>query len=109
MKSIAKKTITLAMIGLLQLGLVTSISEASPKHNEPPRQEQRNDKNHRDQDREQRVKEENQRHEREMRRRPHESEQEWHKRQQQERDRHDEAIRAITGAILHLIAQADKD
>ncbi|SMD12319.1 hypothetical protein [Sporomusa malonica] len=109
MDKMVKKVAIYSMVGLMQLGLAVSVIEASPRGQEPPRQEQRDDKRQHEQERERRIQEENERHEREMRRRDHESEHEWHERQRQEKERHDKAIKAITGLILHILENADKD
>nr|WP_092067600.1 hypothetical protein [Dendrosporobacter quercicolus]NSL46674.1 hypothetical protein [Dendrosporobacter quercicolus DSM 1736]SDL59846.1 hypothetical protein SAMN04488502_101311 [Dendrosporobacter quercicolus] len=44
MRSIAKKIMICSLLGLMQVGLIATVAAASPKVDEPPRIEQRNDK-----------------------------------------------------------------
>lgn len=123
-----KKTIVFAMIGLMQVGLISATVEASPKHDYKrndrieERMERREDRIERRQDRleqrqerieerqrqldarERQIREEKWRHEREMQRRHNEQEWEWHQRQERERERHDNFMRTIGGiALLAMI------
>jgi len=97
MKIVAKKVIIYSMLGLMQLGMFSSVAAASPRQEEPPRFEQRNDHQQRDleKEKEQRLHEENKRHEQEMKRHPFESKKQWHERQKQENERHERAIHEI--------------
>lgn len=111
MKMVAKKVILYTMVGLLQVGLFSSVAAAAsgPIHNDnSPRLAHfdRDDRHDRDDDKkrkyEERKREENERHEREMKRRPHESEREWRERQKQEKERHDRALREIAALIIGI-------
>jgi len=110
MKGIVKKVAIFSMIGMMQIGLGTSLIEASPLHSGSfPQQLD----NRHDQDRYQREKNghqrhereriENERHERAMERRHHESYREWRERQRHENRRHEENMRRIAHDILDLI------
>ncbi len=83
MKSIVKKIAILSIAGMMQIGLGTSLIEASPLHIEPSSVQQQDNRNQI----------ENERHEREIKRRPNESEREWHKRQELEKQRHKDNLR----------------
>ena len=110
MKNMVKKVAIFSMIGMMQIGLSTSIIEASPLDNAPASMQYHHD---RDQDRHERERNERQRHERErienerheraMERRHHESYREWRERQHRERERHAENQRRIAHDILDLI------
>lgn len=95
MKSVAKKVLIYSMVGLMQVGLFASVTEAAVKQNEPTKYEQREGSHQGDQDKERKIREENERHEKEMKRRPNESDREWQKRQQQENERHDRELRQV--------------
>lgn len=86
MKIVAKKVIIYSMLGLMQVGMFSSVAAASPRHEEPPRFEQRNDQHQRDMERERahKIQEENKRHEKEMKRYPFESKKHWRERQKHE-------------------------
>lgn len=96
MKIVAKKVIIYSMLGLMQIGMFSSVAAASPRQEEPPRFEQRND-HHQDWERERahKIQEENDRHAKEMKRYPFESKKHWHERQKQEIERHERAIHEI--------------
>lgn len=113
MKNIVNKIAIFSMIGMMQIGLSTSVIEASPRYNGIPPAQQQDNRHDRDQEeherdrheqhRYERERIENERHEREMERRPHESYHEWHERQHRERERHEENMRRIAHDILDLI------
>ena len=110
MKNIVKKIAIFSMIGMMQIGLGTSVLEASPLHNRIPSMQQQDDRHERGQDeqhpeqgRHERERIEKERHEREMERRHHESDREWRERQQREQQRHEENMRRIAHDILELI------
>ena len=101
MKIVARKIIIYSMLGLMQVGMLSSVAAASPRQGEPPRFEQRyehrDDHQQRDLEKEkqQRLHEENKRHEQEMKRHPFESKKQWHERQKHENERHERAIHEI--------------
>jgi len=110
MKNIVKKVTIFSMIGMMQIGLGTSVIEASPLYNEPAPAQQLDDRHNQDQDQErherhrhERERIERERHDHEMKRRPHEDEREWHERQRCENERHEENLRRIAHDILDLI------
>jgi len=113
MKRIIKKIAIFSMIGMMQIGLGTSVIEASPLYNAPASMQYHDDRQDRDQDRHERERDrrhrhereriENERHERAMERRHHESYQEWRERQHRERERHEENQRRIAHDVLDLI------
>lgn len=109
MNTIVKKVVIYSMVGILQLGIGVSALEASPRHNDNHRDNQRNSHwQYRDahdrQIREDRRREENERHEREMQRRHWESEREWRERERCENERHDNTLKDIeTLAIIYLL------
>jgi len=112
MKFVVKKIAIFSMVGMMQIGLGTSLIEASPLHSEPfPQQLNRHDRDrdqYRDHDRHERHRHErerieNERHERAMERRHHESYREWRERQRHERRRYEENQRRIAHDILDLI------
>lgn len=109
MKNIVEKIAIFSMIGMMQIGLGTSVLEASPFHGTRTMQQQddRHDRGHeeqqRERDRHERERVEKERHEREMKKRHHESEREWRERQQREEQRHEENMKRIAHDILELI------
>ncbi len=108
MKSVVKKVAIYSMIGMMQLGLGTSLIEASPLHNDgSQRIVQLGHRDHRGNDRQRehdrRQREENQRHEREMRRHDHESDRDWHNRQDRERQRHDNTMNEIGAGLIGIL------
>lgn len=106
MENIVKKIAIFSMIGMMQIGLGTSVIEASSRHNAPvPMQQQQDsyDKDKIEGNRHERERIENERHEGEMRRKQHESEREWRERQQREQQRHEENQSRIAHEILDLI------
>lgn len=108
MENIVKKIAIFSMIGMMQIGLCTSVLEASPRYNamsSGQRQDDRRDKegNGHEPQRDERERVEKERHEREMKRRDHESERAWHERQQREQERHEENMRRIAHDILELV------
>ena len=111
MKTLTKKIVIYSMIGLMQLGLGSSVLEASPKHNEQQHSQRYQERAHHEQQhngRDQRIHEEKDRHTREMQRHEFENDREWHERQDREREHHEEVMRAIGGlAILGLILSND--
>jgi membrane protein involved in colicin uptake len=113
MKSIVKKVAIFSMIGMMQIGLGTSVIEAAQLYNETPSAQQQDNRHNRDHNRHERERRENERHRRErienerheraMERRHHESYREWRERQRHENRRHAENMRRIAHDILHLI------
>ncbi len=110
MKNIGKKVIIYSMLGLLQVGMFSSVAAAAsgPLHNDGFQRIaylDRNDRHDDDRQRQQdeRKRQENERHEREMKRRPHEGEREWRERQERERDRHDRELREIGALLLGIV------
>lgn len=112
MKNIGKKAIIYSMLGLMQVGMFSSVAAAAPgpmHDNGTQRIEYLNHHDrhdHRDEERrrkhDERMRRENERHEREMRRRHHESEREWHERQERERERHDREVRDIAAILIGI-------
>ena len=111
MKSVAKKVAIYTMVGLLQVGLFSSVAAAAsgPVHNDNSHRQtylDRDDRHDRNDDRkrmhDERKREENERHEREMKRRPHESDREWRERQEQEKERHNNALREIAALLIGI-------
>ena len=98
MNNLVKKLVIFSLIGVMQLGLGVSVTEASAHHGK--HHEQRYE--HHDNDREHRIQEERDRHEREMQRREHESEYEYRDRQDREREHHEEVMRTL-GALALLV------
>ncbi|SMD15838.1 hypothetical protein [Sporomusa malonica] len=104
MKDMVKKIIIFSMVGLLQIGMMASLAEASPKYEKHQRYEHRrnnHDSHMWERENNRRIHAENARHEHEMRRRPFESKKNWHKRQQREIERHKQAIREIMQHRYH--------
>ena len=104
MKNMIKKSIIVALVGIMQVGIGAATIEASPRHDNAPRYESHD--NRHDQDREQRIREEKERHEREMQRRDFESERDWKERQDREKAHHEEVMRtlgalAVLAVVLH--------
>ena len=104
MNSIGKKAIVYSLAAIMNLGLFTAATEASPRHREEPQRLQMDDREHHDehkeQERHERERRENERHEREMHRRDHESEREWHERQEREKERHDREMQNIAALLI---------
>jgi len=114
MKKTAKKVAIFTMIGMMQIGLGTSLIEASPLHSEPFPQghDDRHDQDRHERERarhhrHERERIENERHERAMERRHHESYRAWRDRQWHENRRHEENMRRIAHDILDLILDRD--
>ena len=99
MKNMIKKTIIVALVGIMQVGIGAATIEASPRHDNAPRYESQDDRH--DPDREQKIRDEKERHGREMERRPGEAEREWRERQDKEKAHHEEEMRAL-GALAVL-------
>jgi hypothetical protein len=111
MKIVAKKVVIYSMLGLMQVGMFSSVAAAAPGplHNDNSQRIaylDRDDRHDRDNDRkhkhDERKRQENERHEREMKRRPHESNREWRERQEHEKDRHDKALREIAAFLIGI-------
>jgi len=109
MKIIGKRAIVYSMLGLLQVGMFSSVAAAAPGplHNDGSqriayldRDDRRDDDRQHDHD--ERKRQENERHEREMKRRPHEGEREWRERQEREKDRHDQNLRQIAALLIGI-------
>ncbi len=121
MKFVAKKVVVYSMLGLLQVGMLSSTAVAAPSllNNNDPQQIVQLDRRDHDRDRyererrrehDERMRRENERHEREMRRRHHESEREWHERQRRENERHDHELREIAALLIGIaIGRASND
>ena len=88
------------MLGMMQVGLGSTVVAASPLYNNGPQRIVQLDDEH---DHDRRQHEENKRHEREMRRHEHESEREWHERQREENERHENTMHEIEAGILGFI------
>lgn len=97
MKDFVKKGIIFSLIGVMQLGIGASVTEASPRH------ENKQHKQHWD-DRDYKIQEERERHEREMKRHDHEEEWQWKERQEKEKAHHEEVMRTLGGlALLYIL------
>lgn len=116
MNSIVKKVVVFSLIGVMQVGIGMSITEASSRHNDKhhskhngKHHEQRYDR-HRDHDhdREYRIKIERERHEREMRRHDHESDWQYNERMEREKEHHEEVMRTL-GALAILAVVLDNN
>ena len=122
MSSVAKKVVAYSMIGILQVGLFSSVASAAPgwQQGRDSQQMERfhsrhDDKHDRDEEKrrqhEERQREEDERHEREMKRKPHESRKEWRERQEREKERHDQRKREIAalliGVVIGVVASND--
>ena len=106
-----------SMIGMMQVGLSTSVIEASSLHNESSSMQQlrggydrvrhhdRHEGERHERHRHERERIENEPHERAMERRHHESYREWRERQHHENRRHQENLRRIAHDILDLILE----
>lgn len=114
MKSVAKKVIIYSMLGIMQVGMVSSVAAAAPgplqnsgivQLDHHDYHGHRDHRDHRDDDRrhDERMRQENERHEREMRRRHYESEREWRERQRHEDDRHDRELRDIAAILIGIV------
>ena len=93
MKNIAEKIMICSIIGMMQLGIGTSIIEASPLHNQSITMQQQDD-------RYEAKRMENERHERAMERRPNESDREYNDRQNRENEKHARNLARISQAIF---------
>ena len=106
MNKIAKNAIVFSLAAIMQIGLFTAATEASPRYNEGPQRRQMDDRQHhdehREQDRHERERLENERHEREMQRHEHESEREWHERQEREKERHEREMQNIAALLIGI-------
>ena len=108
MKIVGKKVIIYSMLGIMQVGMCSSVAAAAPGplHNSGPQQIVQLDRHdHHDNGRrehDERMRRENERHEREMRRRHHESEREWRARQRHEDERHDNKVRDIAAILIGI-------
>jgi ABC-type nickel/cobalt efflux system permease component RcnA len=112
MKPLAKKVIIYSMLGLMQVGMFSSVAAAAPgpSHNYESQRiayMDRDDRHGHDNDRkrkhDERQREEKERHEREMKRRPHESDHEWRERQKHENERHENALREIAALLIGIM------
>lgn len=108
MKNMAKKIVVFSLIGLMQVGVGASITEASARydnnHSEHRYEERCKDHhNNNHHNRERRIQEENDRHEREMRRLDYENEREYRERQEREKEHHEEIMRTLGGLALLAI------
>ncbi|SDF52522.1 hypothetical protein [Sporomusa acidovorans] len=109
MKLVGKKAIIYSMLGLMQVGMFSSVAAAAPGplHNDGSQRiayldrDDRHD-NDRRRDHDERMRKENERHEREMKRRSHESEREWRERQERENERHDRELREIAALLIGI-------
>ncbi|HWR06682.1 hypothetical protein [Sporomusa sp.] len=115
MRIVAKKVIIYSMLGLMQVGMFSSIAAAAPGslHNDNPQRivqldrHDRHDRDRHERDRrrehDERLRREHERHEQEMRRRPFESRREWHERQRRENERHNRELHEIGAFLLGLV------
>ncbi len=101
MKNLTKKIMIYSIVGLMQVGLGTTVIEASPLYNNGSQRIVQLDNRHHD--RQQRQREENRRHEREMRRHHNEGEREWHDRQYRENRRHDDTMNQIAAGVVGFL------
>jgi ABC-type nickel/cobalt efflux system permease component RcnA len=105
-----KKVVIYLMVGILQVGLFTTVAAASPLFNDNSQrvvQLDRHDRhdrhdNERRRNHDERLRRENDRHEREMRRHHHESEREYRERQRHERERHERELRIIAALLIGI-------
>ncbi|WP_094603590.1 hypothetical protein SPSIL_054370 [Sporomusa silvacetica DSM 10669] len=120
MKIVSKKVIIYSMLGIMQVGMVSSVAAAAPGPllNSDSQQIVQLDRYDRHYDRDnarrrhhdERMRRENERHEREMRRRHHESERAWRERQRREDEHHDRALRDIAAILIGIaIGSASND
>jgi membrane protein involved in colicin uptake len=116
LKKIIKNIAIYSMIGMMQVGLGVSISEASPLHNwytTPQQYDQDNHDQDQDRDRHEQERHEKERHEREriererheheMERHEHEDEGAWRERQRIENERNADNVRRIAHDILDIV------
>ncbi|MBP2644233.1 MAG: hypothetical protein H6Q67_2120 [Firmicutes bacterium] len=109
MKSVAKKVIIYSMLGIMQVGMVSSVAAAAPgplQSSGIVQLDHHDQRDHSDDERrrhDERMRQENERHEREMRRRHYESEREWRERQRREDDRHDRELRDIAAILIGIV------
>lgn len=104
MKNMIKKTIIVALVGIMQVGIGAATIEASPRNNIAPHYESQDGRH--DPDREQKIRNEKARHEREMKRHHDEGDREWRERQDKEKAHHEEVMRtlgalAVLAVVLH--------
>ena len=120
MRIIGRKTIIYSLVGLLQVGMFSSVAAAfahipdnngwqqvvqlhsHDRHGDDARQRAHDEK----------LRRERERHEREMERRHYESEREWRERQRHEDDRHDRELRDIAALLIGIAigsGSADND
>ncbi|TWH46264.1 hypothetical protein [Sporomusa sp. KB1] len=123
MKIVSKKIVIYSMLGIMQVGMVSSVAAAAPgpllngdsqqivqldRFDRHDRRYNRDDARRRQHD--ERMRRENERHEREMRRRHHESERAWRERQRRENDRHDRHLRDIAAFLIGIaVGSASND
>lgn len=105
MRSIMKKAVIYLMVGIMQVGLFTTVAAASPLYNDNSQrlvQLDRRDRHDNDRRRQhdERLRRENERHAREMRRRHNENEREYRERQRNERERHERELRIIAAILI---------
>lgn len=104
MNKVVKGFVAIAMLGILQIGLVMPTLEASPRdrHDRPPHRDDHRD-HHRDKDRyHKEMQREKDRHEREMRRRPGEPHHYWEKRRHEEERRHKKEVDRIAAILIGI-------
>lgn len=125
MNCMLKKAVIYSMLGLMQVGMFSSVAAAAPvslynddsqqisylSRGHGPGHDNRRDHDRRERERREqerrrihneRKRIENERHEREMRRRPHESRKEWRERQEREKRRHDRELRTIAALLIGI-------
>lgn len=110
MRIVAKKVIIYSMLGLLQVGMLSSVASAAPSpfgNNGLQQIVELRSHGHYDNDRQrdhdERMRRERERHEREMRRRHYESEREWRERQRRENERHDHELHEIAALLIGIV------
>jgi Ni/Co efflux regulator RcnB len=108
MKIAGKRIIIFSMIGLMQVGMFSSVVAASPLHNDQPpiqqrydRHDREQDRHHMEQERHDRERVENERHDYEMQRRHGESRKHWRERQKIENERHQHELERIHHEFEH--------
>ena len=111
MGKLTKKIMILAIVGIMQVGLGITVSEASPAHIDDSHRIEHFDDRHNDewqQNHDERLHRENERHEREMNRLHSESEREWQERQERENQRHKDNLREIEALLIGVAIGANK-
>lgn len=106
MNSMIKKIMVFSLVGIMQAGLGTALTEASPVHHDGESRMEEHHDHHREREARQRrhdaeVRRENERYEREMRRHEDESWHAWRQRRAHENHRHEEELHRIE-IVFHI-------